>query len=336
MKKLTFFAMIFFAIFLTSLFSQSNDILLNSEKKKVMFSSNDEKFVGGLSTILFANLQTDSVGSRVKKGFVRVLYGMRLDWVELHSDVEFHDEEKPQTTSINDKLSLKQLYLQFNPINLPVNIFLGRFRTSSADINPYAYQYQKRATAKMYSMSDLFFGQYANGVKLLANVSPNISFALDITGTSQEIIERPYESTMEGSAGLYVDIPSYYLKFSTGTQFCEKFRRIGTHISWYNERGGIFFLDGTFFIESPRDYESFYAYNGMVGVRIKNFEYHLGVENGFQTFGGKRTFMNNGIVFNIQKGPSTYVLLADYQIPLGEENSREWELNCSLLLFVDF
>lgn len=333
MKKITFFAIIFFAIFFENIFSQ-DIISLNGEKKKTMFSLNNGEFVGGLSTILFANLQTDSIGSRIKQGFARVIYGMRFNWLEFHTDVEFRDEEKIQTVS-NNKLSLRQLYLQINPVNLPVNILLGRFRTSAADINPYAYQYQKRATAKMYGVSDPFFGQYANGVKLFANISQNISFAFDFTGTS-EASNRPYQSETEGSAALYVDIPSYYLKFSTGTQFCEKFRRTGTHVSWYNERGGIFFLDGSFFVESPRDYESFFAYNSMVGVRFKNFEYHIGIENGPQTFGGKRTFLNNGILFNIQKGPSTYVLLADYQVPIGEENSREWEVNCSLLIFMDF
>lgn len=333
-KKIIFFAMIFFAIFFENTFSQ-DVISLNGEKKKTMFSLNNGEFVGGLSTVLFANLQTDSIGSRFKQGFARIIYGMRFNWLEFHTDAEFSGEETKKISS-NNKLSLKQLYLQFNPRNTTVNILLGRFRTSAAEVNPYSYEYQKRAAAKAYGVSNPFFGQYANGIKLFANISQNISFAMDFTGTSEGMIERPYQSTLEGSGALYVDIPSYYLKFSTGTQFSSGFRRTGTHISWYNDRGGIFFLDGSFFIESPRDYESFYSYNGMIGIRTKNFEYHLGVENGFETYDGKRTFLSNGILFNIQKGPSMYVLLADYQIPLGEEHNREWELNCSLLIFVDF
>lgn len=333
MKKLTFFAIIFFAIFFENIFSQ-DVISLNGEKKKTMFSLNNGEFVGGLSTILFANLQTDSVGSRVRQGFLRTIYGMKFNFFELHTDLEFRTENTNRLVSEN-KFNLNQIYLKFNLPNTRLSILFGRFRTSAADISPYAYQYQKRATAKIFGVSDPFFGQYANGVKLFANISQNISFAVDFTGTS-EASNRPYQSETEGSAALYVDIPSYYLKFSTGTQFCFSFRRTGTHVSWYNERGGIFFLDGSFFIESPRDYESFFAYNGMVGVRFSNFEYHMGVENGSQTFGGKRTFLNNGILFNIEKGPSKYVLLADYQVPLGEEHSRDWELNCSLLIFVDF
>ncbi|MFA5838411.1 MAG: hypothetical protein WC849_00515 [Candidatus Paceibacterota bacterium] len=332
-KKIIFFAVIFFAIFFENVFSQN--ISLNGEKKKIMFSSNNGEFIGGLSTILFANLQTDSVGSRVKQGLIRTIYGMKFYWLEFHTDLELRAENTNGLMS-GSKFNVKQLYLQFNPSNSSVSILLGRIRTSAAEITFYPYQYQKRATAKLYGVSDPFFGQYGNGIKLFANISQNISFAFDFIGTSNEIIDRPYESKTEGSAGLYVDIPSYYLKFSTGTQFCEKFRRAGTHVSWYNEKGGIFFLDGSFFIESPRDYESFFSYNGMVGVRLKNFEYHMGIENGPQTFGGKRTFLNNGILLNIEKGPSKYVLLADYQVPLGEERSKDWELNCSLLIFVDF
>lgn len=331
-KKIIFFAMIFFAIFFENIFSQN--ISLNNEKKKIIFSSNDGEFVGGLSTVLFANLQTDSIGSRAKQGLIRTIYGMKFHWLEFHTDLELSAENVNGLMS-GSKFNIRQLYLQFNSSNLSMSVLLGRIRTSAAEITPYPYQFQKRANAKMFGISNPFFGQYANGVKLIANISQNISVALDFTGTS-EAPNRPYQLETEGSGALYVDIPSYYLKFSTGTQFCSNFRRTGTHISWYNERGGIFFLDGSFFIESPRDYESFFAYNGMVGVRLKNFEYHMGIENGPEIFGGKRTFMNNGIVFNIEKGPSTYVLLADYQIPLGEEHSRDWELNCSLLIFVDF
>jgi len=312
----------------------SQQITLNGEKKEVLFSSNDGAFVGGLSTIIFANLQTDSVGSRMKQGFIRALYGMEFNWLGFYSDLEFKSKNQENISNKTDFLA-NQIYLQINPKNFNVNIIVGRFRTSAASISPYSYKYTERAVAKGYGISSQFFGEYANGVKLIAYIFPNVSFAFDITGKSEKFVSPVYNSKTEMSAGLYVDIPSYYLKFSTGTQFCEEFRRTGTRVSWYNNRGGIFFLDGSFFMESPKDYESFFSYDGMIGVRMKNFEYHLGVENGMQYYRTKRTFLNNGIRMDIEKGPSKYVLLADYQTPLGEQ-SKEWELNLSLLIFTDF
>ncbi|MBU3905625.1 hypothetical protein KKH87_01220 [Patescibacteria group bacterium] len=338
--SILFILFLFFFCLDKTLLSQTTDekegkILLNGMEKQMMLSSSGKGYLGALSTIVSGTVLVDSTGAQDKVGYIRALYGVRYNQFEFHGDIEIQSEKNLE---ISHGWWLKQIYFQINNVlKLPVNILIGRFRTSAAGIEPYPYEYDKRAVPRRYFIGGPFFGQYANGFKLVAEASSVATISVDLTGSSQVYGTKPSVERewpwMEASVGLYV-IPSHHVQFSTGGQISREFRRFGSTLDWYNKDEGIFFFNGSFFIESSNKYESFLSYNAMTGVRIKNFEYHIGIENGFNIHGLKKSFINNGIRVNVHRYSTTYALLADYQVPI--ESSREWKVNLALLIFTDF